>query len=51
MIDVLCTRERAIEHACEIASETRIPTIIVVEHRDGTIERLTELDVPLARAG
>ena len=42
LVDVLCTRERAIEHALEIAGELarieRRPVRVRVEGRDGRVD-------------
>ncbi len=37
-IDILCSRERAIDHAREIATSARIPALVYLENRDGSIE-------------
>ncbi len=43
LIDWLCTKERAVEHAIERARELRVRhAVVVIERDDGTIEqRLT----------
>jgi hypothetical protein len=45
MIDWLCTRERAIEHAFELAQEIAFSRAVsvVVERGDGSVEETHEL--------
>jgi hypothetical protein len=45
MIDWLCTRERAIEHAFELAHDAAFSRAVsvVVERGDGSIEEVHEL--------
>ena len=43
MIDWLCTRERAIDHALERALEAQTD-VIVVERCDGTVEEVIPLE-------
>lgn len=45
LIDWLCTKERAIDHAIERARELEA-TILVVEDRAGSIEEIVHLDDP-----
>jgi hypothetical protein len=45
LVDWLCTKERAVEHALERAREVRAKSV-VIEKWDGTIDEI----IPLARS-